>query len=175
MDIADIRDIGNLPDMFPVKLDITAAVPITLPVNVEMGPQVDEGPDVVLAGRDMEVDDTDVRDTQLLTDGRPMMFGGSAAGPLSLSVVVDTATQIEAGWETTSTVVPLGDECGRPVGWLDSECDCCVVEEVVLDPEKSPIVSVRSAAAPTFLPAMSDEFSLAVLAGSLLRQTPWQL
>ena len=38
----------------------------------------------------------------------------------------------------------------------------------------SPIVSVRSAAVSTFLPAMSDVFSLAVLAGgSLLRQPPW--
>ena len=36
-------------------LDITAEVPITLPVDVEMGPHVDEGPDVVLAGRDMKL------------------------------------------------------------------------------------------------------------------------
>ena len=164
-------------DVFPVILDITAAVPITFPVDVEMGPQ-DEGPDVVLAGRNMEVDDTDVivRDTRLLTDVRPMIFENSGSGPLSLPVVVDTVTQVEAGWETTSTVVPLGDECGRPAGWLDSESDCCVVEEVVLDPEMSQIVSVRSAAVLTFLLAMCEDFSLAVLAGgggSLLRQSPW--
>ena len=73
VDIADIRrDIGNLPDVFPVILDIPATVPITLPVDVEMSPQVDEGPDVVLAGRDMKVDDTYVvQDTRLLTDVRP--------------------------------------------------------------------------------------------------------
>ena len=39
VDIADIRsDIKNLPNLFPVILDIMAAVPITLPVDVEMGP-----------------------------------------------------------------------------------------------------------------------------------------
>ena len=49
----------------------------------------------------------------------------------------------------------------------------CAMDEIVLAPEMSPIVSVRSVAVPTFLPAMSDVFSLAVLAGgSLLRQPP---
>ena len=39
------------------------------------------------------------------------------------------------------------------------------MDEIVLAPEMSPIVSVRGAAVPTFLPAMSEVFSLAVLAG----------
>ena len=109
---------------------------------------------MVLAGRDMEVDDTDViRDIRLLTDVCPMMFEDLATGPLSLPVVVATVTQVEAGWETTSAVVPFGDGCGRPAGWLDSESDCCVMDEIVLDPEMSPIVSVRSSAVPTFLPS----------------------
>ena len=46
--------------MFPGRFDKTAAVPITLPVVVEMGPQVDDDPDVVLTGRDMEVDYVDI-------------------------------------------------------------------------------------------------------------------
>ena len=94
-----------------------------------------------------------------------MMFEDSATGPLSLPVVVDTVTQVEDGWETTSAVVPFGDGCGHPAGCLDSESDCCVMDEIELDPEMSPIVSVRSPAVPTFLPTMSEEFSLAVLAG----------
>ena len=36
----------------------------------------------------------------------------------------------------------------------------------MLDPEMSPIVSVRGAAVPTFLLTMSEVFSLAVLAGA---------
>ena len=105
-----------------------------------------------------------------------MMFDESAtrAVPLSLPVVVDTESQVDVGWATTSAVVPFVDGSGRPAGWLDSESDCCAIDEIVLASEMSPIVSVRSAAVPTFLPAMSEVFSLAVLAGgSLLRQPPW--
>ena len=80
-------------------------------------------------------------------------------------MVVDTETQVDVRWETTSAVVPFGDGCGRPAGWLDSESDCCVMDEIVLDPEMSPIVSVRGAAVPTFLTTMSEVFSLAVFAG----------
>ena len=42
-------------------------------------------------------------------------------------------------------------------------------------PEMSPIVSMRSAAVPTFLPAMSEVFSLAVLAGGgvVAAAAPW--
>ena len=84
---------------------------------------------------------------------------------VSDDVVLNTETQVDDRWETTLAVVPFVDECGRPAGWLDSESDCCVMDEIVLVPEMSPIVSMRSAAVPTFLPAMSEVFSLAVLAG----------
>ena len=51
-------------------------------------------------------------------------------------------------------------------------------DEIVLDPEMSPIVSVRSTAVPAFLPTKSEVCSLDVLAkgggGSVLRQPPWQ-
>ena len=80
-------------------------------------------------------------------------------------MVDGTETQVDARWETTSAVVPFGDGCGHPVGWLDSESDCCVMDEIVLDPDMSPIISVRSVAVPTFLSTKSEVFSLAVLAG----------
>ena len=97
VDIVDIRrDIRSLPDVFPVMVDKTAAVPKILPVGVEMGPQVDEDPVVVLTGPDMEVSDMDVeRDVQVLTDVCPMMFDESATEPLSLPVVVNTETQVD--------------------------------------------------------------------------------
>ena len=41
-DLGDIRrDVRNLPDAFPVIFDEMAAVPLTLPVDVVTGPQVD--------------------------------------------------------------------------------------------------------------------------------------
>ena len=80
-------------------------------------------------------------------------------------------------WEATLAVVPFAVGCGHPAGWLDSESDCCVMDEIVLVPEMSLIVSMKSAVVPTFLPALYEVCSLAVLAGgggSLLRQPPWQ-
>ena len=167
------RDIRNLPDVFPVIFDKTAAVPMTLHVGVEMDPQVEEDPDVVLTGRDMEGGDTDVgRDIRVLTDVCPMMFDEAVTEPLSLPVVVNTETQVDVRWESTLVVVPFVDGCCRPAGWLES--DCCVMDEIVLVPEMSPIVSMRSAAVPTFLPAMSEVFSLAVLAGEVVAEAaPW--
>ena len=76
-------------------------------------------------------------------------------------------------------VAPSSCVSGCPVGWLDTESDCWMVDEFMLDSERSPIVSVRSAAVPAFLATKSEVFSLAVLAGggggggSLLRQPPW--
>ena len=175
-DLVDIRcDDRNLPDALPAIFDKMAVVPMSLPVVVETGPHVGCESDLLLSERDMEVDDTDViRDIRLLT--RPMMFEESATVPLSLPVVVDTETQVDLRWETTSAVVPFGDGCGRPAGWLDSESDCCVIDEIVLAPEMSPFVFMKSAVVPTFLPALSEVCSLAVLAGgSVLRQPPWQL
>ena len=102
VDIVDIRWDIHLLDVFPVMFDKTAAVPMTLPVGVKMGPQVEEDPDVVLTGRDMDVGDTDVgRDIRVLTDVCPMMFDESATEPLSLPVVVNTETQVNIKWETT--------------------------------------------------------------------------
>ena len=90
----------------------------------------------MISERDMEVDDTDVnRDIRVLTDVCPMRCEESAAVPLSWPVVVDTETQVDVRWETSSAVVAFGDGCGRPAGWPDSKSDCCVMEEIVLDPE----------------------------------------
>ena len=107
----------------------------------------------------MELSDKDIgRVICVLTDGCPIMFEESATMPLSLHVVVNAETQVDVRWETTSAVVPFGDGCGRPARWFDSESDCCVMDEIVLDPEMSPLVSVRSAAVPTFLPTMSEGY-----------------
>ena len=54
---------------------------------------------------------------------------------------------------------------GCPTGWFDSESDGCVMDEIVLVPEMSLIVSMKSAVVPTFLPALSEVCYLAVLAG----------
>ena len=52
VDIVDTR--RNLPGVVPGMFDVTAAVPMTLPVDEEKDSQVEEGPDV-LSGRDMDM------------------------------------------------------------------------------------------------------------------------
>ena len=177
VDIVDTRwDIRNLLGVVPGMFDETAAVPMTLPVDEEKDSQVEEGPDVVWTGRDMDMGDPDVgRDIQVLTDVGPMMIDGSDSGPLSLPVVANTATQVDIRWEATLEAVPFVVGGGCPTGWLDSESDGCVMDEIVLVPEMAPIVYMKSAVVPTFLPALFEVCSLAVLAGgSLLRQPRWQ-
>ena len=150
---AEISDV--LPDAFPVML--------TSHLDLEMGPQANEAPDGVMTGWSMMSDDTDVIwNIQFLTDVCPVMLEDSATEPVSLPVVVNTETQFDVRWEFTS---PSGDESGRPAGWLDIKSDCGVVDEIILDPDMSPVGSVQSVAGPTFLPTKSEVFSLAVLAG----------
>ena len=96
----------------------------------------------------------------LAANGEARLRRDSAMEPMSFPVVADMDTQVEVGWESTSVVAPSSCESGHPVGWLDTESDCWMVDEVMLDTEMSPIVSVQSAAVPAFLATKSEEFSL---------------
>ena len=174
VDVVDTRrNIRNLPGMIPEML---AAMPLTLPVDEEMDSQVGKGTDVVWTGRDLDMGDPDVgRDIRMMSEVGPMMIDGSDTGPLALPVVANTETQVDVRWEVTLKVVPSVVDGGCPAGWLDSESDDCVMDEIVLAPEMSPIVFMKSAVVPTFLPDLSEVCFLAVLAGgSVLRQPPWQ-
>ena len=82
-----------------------------------------------------------------------MMSEDSAMEPMSLPVVANTETQVDVGWESTLVVVPSSCGSGCPV-------DGCVVDENMLDTEMSPIISVRNAAEPAFLPTKSEVFPL---------------
>ena len=104
-----------------------------------------------------------------------------------IEVGVETGPQVDIRRETAPAVVPLaekmtlrvatvglsddGSDC--PVELLNSESDCCFMDDGVLVLERSPVVSARGAAVPT----ISEVFSSAVLAGggggSLLRHPPW--
>ena len=154
----------------------TAVVPMSLPVVVDTGPQVE----VWLSGRDMGVEVPPItQNIPVLPDVFPAIFDETAAVPLSSPVVVDTGPQVDSRRETTPVVVPLVDEMtlcvatvglsdsgsDRPVELLKSESDGCLVDESVFVPEVSSVVSARGAAVPTSLPTISEVFSSAVLAG----------
>ena len=65
---------------------------------------------------------------------------------------------------------PSGCESGRLAGWLDTEADGWMEDKMMLDPEMSPISSVRSAAVSAFLATKSEVFSLAVLTGGVIAE-----
>ena len=129
---------------------------------------------------------------RVLQDLFPVMFDQTATVPLSSPVVVETGPYVDVRRETAPAVAPLVDEMtlrvatvglsndgsDRPAGLLNLESDCCFMDESVLVPEMSPVVSARGAASIVLLamslPTISDVFSSAVLAGgSFLKQPPW--
>ena len=136
VDVVDTRrDIRHLPGVVPEML---AAMPLTLPVDEEMDSQVKEGPDVVWSGRDLDMGDPDVGcDIQVMSEVGPMLIDGWDTGPLALPVVANTEPQVDLRWEITLEVVPSVVDGGCPAGWLDSESDGCMMDEIVLAPEMS--------------------------------------
>ena len=126
---------------FPVLFEETAAVPMSLPVVVEKGPPVDCDTDILLSGRDMEVEIMDIgRDIRVLPDVFPVMFDEMATVPLSSPVVIDTGPQVDVRGETIPVVVPLVDGSDCPAGWLNSESDCCGMDEIVLVSGRFPLL-----------------------------------
>ena len=137
-------------------------------------------PDILLSGRDIDVELTDLtRDIHVLPDVFP-------TGRL-LCRCPCLIPQVEIRRGTTPAVFPFAegmtlhvatvglsdDGSDRPAELLNSESDCCFMDDGVLVPERFPVVSARSAAVPTSLPTISEGFSFAVLVGgSLLRQPP---
>ena len=128
----------------------------------------------------IEVGVTDLtQDIQVLPDVLPVMFDETAAVPMPLPVVVETGPQVDIRWETAPAVVELAEEMTLriatvglsddgsdcPAELLNSESDCCFMDDGVLVPKRSPVVSARGAAVPTSLPTISEVFSSAVLAG----------
>ena len=69
-----------------------------------------------------------------------------------------------------ATVGLSNDGIDCPTELLNSETDCCFVNDGVLVPEMFPFVSVRGAAVPTSLPTISEVFSSAVLAGGVVAE-----
>ena len=110
--ITDIgRDIRVFPDVFPVVSEETATMPMSLSVVVETGPQFDCDTDILLSGRDVEVEITDIgRDIRVFPDLFPVMFDETAAVPLSLPVVVVTAPLVDCDTDILLSERDVGSE-----------------------------------------------------------------
>ena len=65
-------------------------------------------------------------------------------------------------------------EAGQMMQWPDIKSDGVMIDGIMLEPEMSPVGSVRDAAEPVLLAAKSEVFTPVIFAGgSLLRQPPW--
>ena len=72
---------------------------------------------------------------------------------------------VERGDQVLLKVVPDVDWDTCPTEWRETVVDDMMMKKFVVVPEVSPIGSMTSAAEPTFLPALSEVYSLVVLAG----------
>ena len=72
---------------------------------------------------------------------------------------------IESGDQVSLNMVPDVDWYAGHTEWRETVVDAMVMEKFVLVPEVCPVGSMTSAAGPTFLPALSEVYSLVFLAG----------
>ena len=106
------RDVRGLPDEVPARLDMTAAVPLAMPVVVQSRPQVscdpalplpvykgheslmEDSPDVLLSGWESAVMMSDAsRDICVEPDQLPVVESEEAVGPLAFTAVGHTKSQ----------------------------------------------------------------------------------
>ena len=149
MMISDVSpDICVEPDQFPVVVPKEAVEPLVLHVVALTRSQVGCAPVVTWPVNDVIISQVGV-------------------GPdlLSGRVVKMVDPDVESGDQVLLKVVLDVDWDACPTEWRETVIDDMKMEKFVLVPERSLIGSVTSAAEPTFLPALSEVYSLVVLAG----------
>ena len=96
-----------------------------------------------------------------------MRFCGAEVDPdlLSGRVMKSVDPDVESGDRMSLKLIPAvnGDACHME--WRETVVDDIVMEKFVLVPEVCPVGYMTSAAGPTFLPALSEVYSLGFLAG----------
>ena len=187
------REICEVSDQGPVVVPRLATVPLAVPVVVQTRPQVgcgpdlplpvdqglesldDEGLDVFFSGRESTVKIPDVsHDILVEPDQCPVVVPKEAGESLALPVVALTRSQ--AGCAPVFTW-PVNDDVARDgchTEWRETVVDDMKMEKSVLVPEVCPVGSMTSAAGPTFLPALSEVYSLVFfwLGGSCCGKPP---
>ena len=133
----DVPDGMGLMVFDKAIFDKMSAVPMTLPMDVEMGPQVDD-----------DLDDPDLvdirRDVRNLPDAFPAIFDKMAAVPMSLPVVVETGPQV-------------GYESDLLLSERDIEVDATdVIRDIRLLTDVCPMMFEESATVPLSLPVVVD-------------------
>ena len=149
MKLSDVsHDICVEPDQCPVVVPKEAAESLALPVVALTRSQAGCAPVFTWPVNDDMISQVEVGPD--LLSGRVMKM---------VDPDVASADQV------LPQVVPGVDRDGCHMEWRETVVDDNVMEKFVLVPEVCPVVSVTSAAEPTFLPALSEVYSPVVLAG----------
>ena len=149
MVISDVsRCICVEPDQLPVVVSKEAVEPLAVPVVALTRSQVGGTPVVAWPADDDTISRAEV-DPDLL----------------SVRVMQSVDPDDESGDQVSLKVVPDVDCDACHTEWQEMMVDEMVMEKFVLVPEVFPVGSMMTAAEPTFLPALSQVYSLVVLAG----------
>ena len=149
MMISDVsRDICVEPDQLPVVVSKEAVEPLALPVVALMRSQVGCTPVATWPAND---------DMILQVGVDPNLLSGR--------VMNSVDPDVESGHQVLLKVVSDVDWDACHTKWRETVVDDMVMEKFVLVPEVFPVGYMMSAAEPTFLPALSEVYSVVVLAG----------
>ena len=123
-----------------MRFDKTAVVPMTLPVDEEMGPQVDD-----------DLDDPDIadirRDVRNLPYMFPVRFDKSAAVPMSLPVDVEMGPQVDDDPDVilTGREMEVSDtDVGRDIRVLTDACPSMFEESATVPLSLSVVVNMET-------------------------------
>ena len=175
---SNVYDVYNdVPDEFPVEMEATAVELLCSPVVIQTRPQGDcdsvlplrmcqgqdfptqDGPEVVVSGRESILTDSDVRgDICVMLDQLPVVLPKSAAVPLAVSVVAQTRPRGGGG---SNLLLPV-DMSIEPLDYDDDGPDVIISgrESTVMISGVSPDISVQ----PNQRPIMVSKEDLPVFA-----------
>ena len=174
------QDVCDVPDAFPISIEMAAVESLCFPVVVQTRPQggcdpvlplpvckgqdflVENGPDIIVSGRESIITESDVScEICMVSDQLLVVVPKLAAVPLAVSVVAQTRPRVGCGPDLPLPVdkgmVSLGNEgldviiSGREstVMISDVSCDICV------EPDQLPVVVSKKAVEPLALPMVT--------------------
>ena len=182
-ELSDIEpDVCDVPDEFPVSMEMVAVELLCFTVVVQMRPQggcdpvlplpvckgqdflAEDGPDVIVSGQDSIITESDVScEICVVSDQFPVVEPKLAAVPLAVSVVAQTRPRVGCGPDLPLPVdkgmVSLDDDgldviiSGRESIVMISD----VSRDICVEPDQLPVVVSKDAVEPLALPVAAND------------------
>ena len=175
-----VQDVCDVLDEFPVGIEVAAVDPLCFPVVIQTRPQVgcdpdwplpvyrgqeslvEDGPDVIVSGREPIIRNSDVsREICVVSDQGPVVVPKLAAVPLAVHVVVQTRPQVGCGPDLP-LLVDEGkeslDDDGLDVIFSGRESTVKISDvsrDICVEPDQFPVVVPKEAVEPLVLPVVA--------------------